>query len=108
MPKDDPAKEGWLQKSDQAAGWLLLMTEQDQRVHFAGIRDSPVKMWKKLHDIHNVKKPGSRFDAYDDLFSIRKKDDETLQSLVNRVEGAMANIKNLRPDAFTIDLYGHD
>ncbi|KAJ3560110.1 hypothetical protein NP233_g11047 [Leucocoprinus birnbaumii] len=48
--------------------------------------------------------PGTRFNAYDDLFGIRKAEDESLQSLINRVEDAMKQIKDLQPDGFTMDL----
>jgi len=41
------------------------------------------------------KKPGARFNAYDNLFSIQKNDDETLVDLAVRIEYAMGNIKNL-------------
>jgi hypothetical protein len=57
---------------DKAAGWLFLMVEQEQRVHFQGIQDSPVKMWEALEAVHRQKKAGMRFNAYDELFSIRK------------------------------------
>ena len=31
-------------------------------------------MWKLLEAAHLSKKPGARFNAYDDLFTIRKQD----------------------------------
>jgi hypothetical protein len=71
------------------------MVEPEQRVHLANIQDDAVKMWAKLEEVHRVKKAGARFNAYDDLFSIRKKEDEELQSLVNRVNTAVQSIQNL-------------
>ncbi|XP_006456088.1 hypothetical protein AGABI2DRAFT_77415 [Agaricus bisporus var. bisporus H97] len=73
---------------DKAAGWLYLMVEQEQRIHFSGIQDSPVKMWEALEAVHRQKRAGMRFNAYDELFSIRKLDQESLQSLINRVESS--------------------
>jgi hypothetical protein len=37
------------------------------------------------------------------LFSIKKLEEESLQTLATRVEGTMQLIKNLRPDDFTLD-----
>ncbi|KII82779.1 hypothetical protein PLICRDRAFT_82902, partial [Plicaturopsis crispa FD-325 SS-3] len=45
---------------------------------------------------------GTRFNAYDDLFSIRKCDDESLPTLVARVQAAMRDVVNLRPASFTL------
>ena len=52
---------------------------------------------------HLSKKPGARFNAYDDLFSIRKQEDETLVTLGVRIEKAMQTIQNLRTPGFTIE-----
>src|SRR2546422_4624991 len=78
------------------------MVEQDQRVHFGTTRDDPVVMRKALKDIHLQKRPGTRFNAYDELFSIRKAEDESLQSLINRVEDCSKRIKDLCPDSFDL------
>jgi transposase InsO family protein len=96
-------QEDWDKMSDKAGGWLFLMVEPEQRVHFDGIKDDPVKIWKKLEDVHMVKKAGARFNAYDDLFSIRKKDEESLQSLTNRITLSVRKIQNLRPADFTLE-----
>ena len=63
-------------------------------------------MWEALKKIHQQQKPGTRFNAYDDLFSIRKTEEESLQSLINRVDTAMQYIKDLSPDDFALlELY---
>ena len=79
------------------------MVENDQRVHFRGHEEDPLKMWELLEAAHLSKKPGARFNAYDDLFSIRKQDDETLVNLGVRIEKSMQTIQNLCPNNFTID-----
>jgi len=106
-----PAKEGeedkleaWQVKADKAAGIMWLMVESTQRVHFRGIKDDPLKMWKALEDVHMQKRAGTQFNAYDDLFSIRKCDDEDLQSLINRVDNALHRIHDLRSPRFTLDM----
>jgi hypothetical protein len=73
--------EAWHVQFEKAAGQLYLMVEQNQKIHFQGITDNPLKMWKALQAVHMQKRPGNRFNAYDNLFSIRKHEDETLQTL---------------------------
>ena len=41
------------------------------------------------------KKPGMRFNAYDDLISIRKREHEDIEGLIARVSNAMRNINDL-------------
>ncbi|XP_006458388.1 hypothetical protein AGABI2DRAFT_60108, partial [Agaricus bisporus var. bisporus H97] len=43
------------------------------------------------------------FNAYDELFSIRKLKEESLQSLINRVESSKQKIKELCPSSFTLE-----
>ena len=68
---------------------MWLMVEQAQRVHFRGIKDDAVKMWGVLEGVHMQKQPGTHFNAYDDLFSIRKREEDC--------------ICNLRSIGFTLD-----
>jgi hypothetical protein len=56
-----------------------------------------------LESVHMQKQPGTRFNAYDDLFSVRKRDEEDLQSLINRVDDAIHRIRDLRSTGFTLD-----
>jgi len=95
--------EAWQVKADKAAGIMFLMVEPMQRVHFRGIKDDAVKMWGALEAVHMQKRPGTRFNAYDDLFSIRKRDDEDLQSLINQVDTSVHRIRDLRSTGFTLD-----
>jgi gag-polypeptide of LTR copia-type/Integrase core domain/GAG-pre-integrase domain len=102
--KSDPDTiEKWEAKAEKAAGEIYLAVENDQRVHFRGYEEDPVRMWALLEQAHVQKKPGARFNAYDDLFSIQKNDDETLVEMAVQIEQAVGNIKNLRPKDFTID-----
>jgi hypothetical protein len=103
-PKDgeEAALNTWYLKSDKAAGYIYLAVDENQKIHFATISDDSVKMWAALAAVHLQKRPGARFNAYDDLFSIRKQEEETLQSLMNRVETAINHIQDLRPKDFTL------
>ncbi|KAF9553961.1 hypothetical protein CPC08DRAFT_737803 [Agrocybe pediades] len=98
-----PPTEAQLAAYNSCAVLLMLCVEDDKKIHLTTISDDPKAMWKKLEDIHRLqKRPGTRFDAYDDLFSIRKKDDETLQTLMNRVDIAIKQIQDLRPTPFDL------
>ncbi|GBE78927.1 predicted protein [Sparassis crispa] len=92
----------WEANAEKAAGQIYLMVEPDQRTHFAGVVDDPIKMWEQLAAVHLQKKPGARFNAYDDVFSIRKQPEESLQGLVNKVNAAMQRVKDLRPNDFNL------
>jgi len=92
----------WKMRSLKAAGALFLAVEHEQRIHLAGIESYPLAIWTKLESVHVSKRPGARFNAYDDLFSIRKQPDESLQALMNRIDEAMRTISNLRPKDFTL------
>ena len=89
-------------KAEKAAGEIYLLVENDQRVHFRGHKEDSIKMWELLEAAHLSKKPGARFNAYDDLFNIRKQDNQTLVDLGIRIEKAMQTIQNLRLADFTI------
>ncbi|KDQ23362.1 hypothetical protein PLEOSDRAFT_1079501 [Pleurotus ostreatus PC15] len=102
-PSDKAELTKWEAKAEKAAGEIYLLVEADQRIHFRGLEDDPVGMWAAIEKAHLSKKPGARFNAYDDLFSIHKEDNEGLIDLGVRISKAMANIQNLRPTGFTIE-----
>ena len=79
----------WDQNSDMAAGYLWDMVEPSQRTHFRGYDDSPVRIWSALLQAHTTLPPGVRFNAYDSLFSLRKRDDEKLHDYGVRIQKAM-------------------
>ncbi|OJA16490.1 hypothetical protein AZE42_13552 [Rhizopogon vesiculosus] len=76
-------------------------------MHIDAVQDDPVKMWTTLASIHLQQRPGARFNAWDDFFSIRKQPDESLSTLIARIEDGMSKIKELRPsdhkDPYTIE-----
>ena len=103
--KPDPLEAGydsWLEDSEKAAGDIYLCLDPQQRVHIEGLEDDPISMWSTLASVHLHKQAGTRFNAYSDLFNIVKKEDESLQSLMNRTGLAMTSIKNLRPKEYTL------
>ncbi|EGO04574.1 hypothetical protein SERLA73DRAFT_68261 [Serpula lacrymans var. lacrymans S7.3] len=96
---DAEAQEKWELRAEKAAGALYLNVTKEQCIHLDGIIDDPVKIWEKLATVHMS---GTRFNAYDNLFSIRKKGDESLQSLMTRIDEGMHQIQNLCPTGFTL------
>ena len=95
-------QDAWDQKSDKAAGWIWLSLEEDVRTLVRGCKDDPQVMWTTLEDTYHQKKAGNRFNAYDTLFSICKQDDESLQTLINRVDDTLTLCQALRPLDFDI------
>ena len=85
----------WKMRSLKAAGGLFLAVQHEQRIHLTGIESDPLAIWTKLESIHVSKRPGARFNAYYDLFSIWKQPDESLQALMNRIDESMHTISNL-------------
>ncbi|KAF6750843.1 hypothetical protein DFP72DRAFT_1071997 [Ephemerocybe angulata] len=88
-------QEAWDAKSDKAAGWIWLTLEQDQKTLVDGCRDDPKAMWTTLEGTYRQNRAGSRFNVYDDLFSIQKQEEKTLQTLINRVDEAMKLFQTL-------------
>ena len=99
-----PAKEqeAWDIKQDRAAGELMLNLMPDQRVHIRTQQDDPTAAWKALETLYVQQKASTRFVAYDEFFTIRKRPEESLPALSARVEQAMARIQQLRPTTFTL------
>ena len=92
----------WDIRADKAAGQLYLSLSAEQRTHIDAVQDDPAQIWLTLESIHLQQHPGAQFNAWDDFFSTRKKQDESLTSLIARIEDSMSKIQQLRPkDAST-------
>ena len=97
------AIDNWEDKALRAAGEIYLSLSDDQKTHIEDISDDPVKMWAKLEVVHLQKKPSMRFNAWEEFFSIHMEESESLSSLMTRIDAAMIKVRNLRPDAFSLD-----
>ncbi|KAJ7909266.1 hypothetical protein B0H13DRAFT_2493170 [Mycena leptocephala] len=106
-PSSNDAEElrKWLVDSGKAAGSIYASLDTSQKVHVRGMEENPVAMWNALEAIHRQKKPGARFAAYNQLFSIQKRPEETLTQLIGRVDNAVTLIQELRPDKHTLDIW---
>src|SRR5665213_288005 len=98
----------WLKDEQLAAGTLYLGLEAGQKSHVDEFQDDPVRIWTELEAIHVQKRPTSRYNAYNTLFSIKKLPDESLQSVTARIVAAMKDVVLLRHTTFTIDELDED
>jgi hypothetical protein len=87
---------------EKAASDIYVHLSQSQRAHVQGIEDDPIAMWDKLSSIHSQQVPGMCFGAYNELLSVTKQPDESLQSVASSVSEALACVQELRPESFTI------
>lgn len=101
-PPDPALVKAWEDKEESAAALIYLRLEEDQKIHVNGIETNPVAMWRKLMTIHQQKKPAQRFNAYEALFSIAKKPDESLARFASRVDEALQAIRVLRDNRYSL------
>ena len=94
--------EKWDEDKEKAAGLIASALEKGQWVHVIGHEGDPVKMWELLERVHMQKEAGTRFNAYDALFNIKKEPSESLQALVNRATQALQLCQNLRPESYSL------
>ncbi|HVH80081.1 MAG TPA: hypothetical protein VM782_11870, partial [Stellaceae bacterium] len=87
----------------KAAGYIKRKVEKGQRAHFKSVESDPVKIWSNLEAAHLTKLPTERFNAYTDFFGITLGPDESLSSLMLRIDQAFQKILNLRPQEFTLE-----
>ena len=95
-------QDEWDDDQEVAAGHLANMVDRSLHHHFKSYEADPVRMWDIFKRLNTAVAPGMRFNAYDDLFGMRKKDDETLEDFGDRVTNAMQRVKDIRPTAFTL------
>jgi hypothetical protein len=96
------------EKAATAAGATYRVLEPGQRVHVARVEIDPVMMWEKLAAVHVQKVSGTRFNALDTLLAVRKSLDESLPSVVARVDFLLQDLKALCPEGYTIDNLDND
>ncbi|KAA1479274.1 hypothetical protein DENSPDRAFT_886590 [Dentipellis sp. KUC8613] len=104
-PDNSAAVEDWEERASQAAGLIFLYLEPSQRIHVQTLQDNPVLMWTTLASVHVQKRPGTRFNAYDDFFSIRlgkalRPETYALKDLDNELV-CMAMVRSLPPEYST-------
>ncbi|PPQ94770.1 hypothetical protein CVT25_007879, partial [Psilocybe cyanescens] len=82
---EQAALELYHENRDKACGMIYLHLDNDQKIHVEAVKDDPIQMWEALKAVHQQKRPGNRFNTYDDL-----------------VEQAVLLIQQLRPKDFDL------
>jgi len=90
----------WMNKSYKAAGILASSMSPEVKVYIRDVAEDPVKIWDTLKATFIKPVSAPRFQAYQDLFSIKKDPSETLDGVINRVDEQVRIIKSLTPDQF--------
>jgi hypothetical protein len=93
----------WMNKSQKAVGILKSSMSPEVIVYVRDNEDDPVKIWDTLKKTFIKPISAPRFQAYQDLFSIKKDPSETLDGVINRVDEQTRIIKSLTPETFTLD-----
>ncbi|THH11325.1 hypothetical protein EW145_g720 [Phellinidium pouzarii] len=94
--------ELWEEKAEQAAGLIYQKLEHGMQILVQKYMDDPIKMWGELEKMQHQDNPASCFIAYDQFFSITKKEDESLTALTARVEDALHKMHNSCNGALTL------
>lgn len=87
---------------EKAAGELWLSIEDSLRPQFSAKRGDPAELLKALKAKFHLQVPGTRFAAFNDFFNIALDDPDapaTLQTLLTRIDQAIARVQSLRPAA---------
>jgi hypothetical protein len=90
-------QDDWDDQQEAAASLLARMVDRQLHHHFQEYRSDPVRIWDILKRLNTAVAPGMRFNAYDDIFGMRKRYDETLEDFGDRVTNAMSRIFDLQP-----------
>ena len=100
---DEDKLERWEIKAEKAAGALKTAISPDLRVLIRDCEDDPLLIWDTLKTSFIQQRTAPRFNAYHALLSVQKKDSESLEALINRVDEQIRIIKSLSPSSFTLD-----
>ena len=102
------ALSDWYHRVDTASGIITGSIETSQRIHVEAIRDDPKAMWDTLKAVHNQQLPVTRVNAYLDLLSIHREEDETFSALIARMEAASKLTVDLCPKDFKLETLDDD
>ena len=100
---DEDKLERWEIKAEKAAGALKTAMSPDIRVLIRDCEDDPILIWDTLKTSFIQQRTAPRFNAYHALLSVEKRDSESLEGLINRIDEQIRVIKSLSPTSFTLD-----
>jgi transposase InsO family protein len=102
VPADEDKLERWEIKAGKAAGALKTAISSDLRVLIRDCEDDPLLIWDTLRTSFIQQRTAPRFNAYHALLDVQKRDSESLEALINRVDEQIRIIKSLSPSTFTL------
>ncbi|KAF7346238.1 Integrase catalytic domain-containing protein [Mycena sanguinolenta] len=97
------AHDDWEDLRDQAAGMLWLCIEPDQQEHIKNVRNSPVRMWDTLENLHQAKTAAPRFASLINLLNVVRADDEPLMKFLARVTKLGGEWRELLPPTLSLN-----
>jgi len=100
-PSGGDALVAYQTRCNKAAA-ILLRSLSASVYHLVDERDAPSDMYHKLVQAHNQQLSANRFHAMNKLFSLHKDADESLKSVITRIEQTMALLKSLRPSDYSL------
>ena len=100
---DEDKLERWEIKAEKAAGALKTAISPDIRVLIRDCENDPLLIWDTLKTSFIQQRTAPHFNAYHALLSVEKKDSESLEGLINRIDEQIRVIKLLSPTSFTLD-----
>ncbi|KZP34560.1 hypothetical protein FIBSPDRAFT_718939 [Athelia psychrophila] len=83
----------WEDRSERACGIITMSLSPGQKTHSSAAKDDQIEIWKALKTVHAAQEPGNHYNTYDDLFSIKKQEEESLSALIMCTEQAV-NLMN--------------
>ena len=92
----------WQLANMNAAGVIYSQVESQIQPLIRENLDSAFDMWSTLEEHYSKDNAASRFLVYDEFFSISKAEDESLTSLVGRVEDTLQKLRSSRSDTLSI------
>ena len=91
-PTDPLELHDWELTCEQASGLMYAALDDDMQQLVGHLLGRPKAMWDALAAHHMQKVATSRFVAYENLFDISKKPEESLTSLCMRISAAQAEL----------------
>jgi hypothetical protein len=88
-------QDDWDDQQEVAASLLARMVDRQLHHHLQEYRSDPVRIWDILKHLNTAVASGMRFNAYNDMFGMRKRDDETLEDFGDRVTNAVQKVKDI-------------
>ena len=94
--------QSWQTANMNAAGVIYSQVEPQIQPLIREHLSSAAVMWTTLEQHYSKDNAASRFLVYDEFFSISKAEDESLTSLVGRVEDTLQKLRSSRSDTLSI------